>query len=109
MDIKKITVGIALVAVTVTTCGFDHQGKLIEDTYTVKQDDTLWSIASIYIDKNTHGPRDIREFMSGIAELNYDRIFKGREPALIYPGDELRINYWVKEWRDEDSHATGRD
>lgn len=102
INCKKIAISAALVAAVVTTCGFDHKGELVEDIYTVKQGDTLWSIASNYMDKNTYGPRNIREFMSGIVELNYDRIFKGREPALIYPGDELRINYWTAEDRRGD-------
>lgn len=69
----------------------------IEVIYTVRQGDTLWSIARRYMDLNTYGSRDIREFVSGIVELNYDEVFKGREPGEIYPGDELRINYWTKD------------
>lgn len=71
------------------------QSKLVTETYTVKAGDTLWNIAGQYMDKNTYGPRDIREFYHGIIELNHDTVFKGRPPALIQPGDELKINYWV--------------
>lgn len=92
---KKLLICAGLFTIAFASCGFDHRGKLVEDTYTVKEGDTLWSISAKYMEKNTHEPRDIREFMAGIVELNYDRIFKGRKPALIYPGDELRINYWI--------------
>lgn len=94
---KKLLICAGLAAVTLTACGFSCGGKLVEDTYTVREGDTLWSISAKYMEKNTYGPRDIREFMSGIVELNYDRMFTGREPALIYPGDELRIHYWMGE------------
>lgn len=92
---KKLLICAGLAVLSLTACGFSHGGKLVEDTYTVKEGDTLWSISAKYMEKNTYGPRDIREFMSGIVELNYDQVFKRREPALIYPGEELKISYWV--------------
>lgn len=103
---KELLIGLALVATAFTANGFDHKGELVEDTYMVVQGDTLWSISAKYIEKNTHGPRDIREFISGIVELNYDRVFKGRKPSMIYPGDELRINYWTAVNKDGDEADT---
>lgn len=98
MHFKKVIVGAGLVLAAVMVSGFENKEnyQLVEETYIVRYGDTLWSIAGKYMDKNTYGRRDIREFISGIVELNYNRTFKGREPALIYPGDELRVNYWVK-------------
>ena len=74
-----------------------HSGKLVSETYVVQQGDTLWGISAKYIDKNTFGPREIREFYHGIIELNYEAVFAGRQTGVIYPGDSLKINYWVNE------------
>ena len=72
-------------------------GKLISETYIVKLGDTLWSISEMYINKNTYGPRDRREFYYGIIEANWDTIFNHRPVGLIIPGDKLVITYFVKE------------
>lgn len=74
-----------------------YPGHMVTETYIVQSGDNLWNIAGRYLDKNTYGPRGIREFKEGIVELNYDRIFSGRTDQDIYPGDELKINYWVKD------------
>lgn len=74
-----------------------HSSKLVSETYVVQQGDTLWDISAKYIDKNTYGPRDIREFYSSIIESNYETIFANRKTVIIYPGDSLKINYWVNE------------
>lgn len=98
MNIKKIAIGVALAVSVALACGFNGQGGvLVEETYTVKSGDTLWTIADMYVIKNTHGPRDIREFISGITELNYDAVFINRQPGEIHPGDQLLIHYWIKE------------
>lgn len=104
MKIKKAIVGIALVAASLTACGFDKSNdfELVSESYTVKSGDTLWDISSKYIEKNTYGKRDIREFTHGIIELNYDEVFKDRKPGEIHVGDDLKINYFVKkEHREE--------
>lgn len=69
--------------------------QLVTEIYIVREGDTLWNIAANFMPKNTYGRREIREFYSGIIELNYDEIFAGRVPGQIYPGDKLKINYWV--------------
>ncbi|MBQ1890021.1 MAG: LysM peptidoglycan-binding domain-containing protein [Selenomonas sp.] len=63
----------------------------VEESYTVQHGDTLEGIAEKYMEKNTYGPRELREFIAGIKELN-DWLLK-RDVA---EGDTLRINYWEK-------------
>lgn len=69
---------------------------LVTETYTVQPGDNLWTIADRYMQKNTYAPREIREFYHGIIEANYDTVFRGRMPGMIYPGDKLQINYWTQ-------------
>ena len=85
-----------LMILSVLYCG-NAGGKSVTETYIVKPNDTLWQIASQYVDKNTCGARDVREFYWGIIENNYE-LFKDRAPRRdIYPGDKLEIVYFVKE------------
>ncbi len=89
-----------LVIVLAVSCGNADEpvkGKLVTEVYIVQSGDQLWTIAAEYMEKNTDGPREIREFYQGIIELNYDSVFAGRKPGLILPGDRLQINYWIKE------------
>jgi hypothetical protein len=89
---KVFTVMIMLVALLSTTCyAAEKNYELIETTYTVQEDDTLRSIASSYIEKNTYGAREIREFTAGIKELNPWLLNRS-----LTAGDKLRINYWIK-------------
>lgn len=64
---------------------------LVEDSYMVQQGDTLEGIAEKYMKKNTYGPRELREFVAGIKELNDWLLTREAKP-----GDTLRINYWEK-------------
>lgn len=65
--------------------------ELIEAVYQVKEGDTLDGVAKEYMAKNTYGPREIREFTSGIKELNEWLLQRD-----VRPGDTLHINYWIK-------------
>ena len=65
---------------------------LVEETYTVRPGDTLWSIAEEYVAKNTGTRRYIIEYKSGMEELNPWLLDRKGE---IYPGDKL--TYWVRE------------
>ena len=92
---RRFIAGVALIVSVGFLLGFyDGPQKLVETTYTVKQGDTLRDISEKFLPLNTGGHRYILEFEEGIVELN---------PALrqdrgkIYPGQEIRINYWVKE------------
>ena len=69
--------------------------KLVTETYVVRQGDTLDAIAWQYMEKNTYGPRDVREFREGIIEGNWD-LFSKQGRSVIHPGDALKITYWEK-------------
>jgi len=97
--LKAALVGGAFIAAAAICSGAvnpwdDGQAVLVEETYVVRPGDTIWGIAEEYIIKNTATRRYIIEYKEGIYELNpwlLDR--KGQ----IYPGDEIRVTYWVKE------------
>ena len=67
---------------------------LVEEVYVVKPGDTIWGIAEEYCAKNTGTRRYILEYKSGIEELNPWLLDRKGE---IYPGDEIKVTYWVKE------------
>ena len=98
--LKKLAICSLIVGLAIVLTGGTNEhanAELKQEVYTVKQDDNLWSISEEYMQKNDYGPRDIREFVSGIVELNYDEIFKYRDGNHdVYPNDQLKINYWVK-------------
>ena len=97
--LKHVLIGGAFIAAASLFSGAvnpweDGQAVLVEETYVVRPGDTIWGIAEEYIIKNTATRRYIIEYKEGIYELNpwlLDR--KGQ----IYPGDEIRVTYWVKE------------
>ena len=67
---------------------------LVEETYVVRPGDTLWGIAEEYVAKNTATRRYILEYKAGMEELNPWLMERKGE---IYPGDEIKVTYWVKE------------
>jgi hypothetical protein len=93
---QKILLGVALTAIVAFSTGAcANRQQLIEDTYTVQQGDSLWSVSEEFLQKNTGGRRYILEFKSGIKELNPWLLERPSECEL-YPGDILKINYFVK-------------
>jgi len=71
----------------------DGHAVLVEETYVVRPGDTIWGIAEEYIVKNTATRRYILEYKEGLYELNPWLVERRGE---IYPGDEIRVTYWVK-------------
>ena len=96
---KSVLIGGAFVAVAALCSGGVNpwdDGKnavLVEETYTVRPGDTLWDIAETYLEKNTGTRRYILEYKSGIEELNPWLL---ERKGMIYPGDEIKVTYWVK-------------
>lgn len=82
------------IAVTLLTGFYDGDQKLVQTVYTVKKGDTLRGISEMFLPLNTGGRRYILEFEEDIVKLNPE-LWEDR--GSIYPGQEIRINYWVKE------------
>ncbi|WP_424150503.1 LysM peptidoglycan-binding domain-containing protein [Selenomonas noxia] len=101
---KHIAIGGAFVGVAALCSGAVNpwdDGKeavLVEEVYVVRPGDTIWGIAETYCSKNTGTRRYILEYKSGIEELNPWLL---ERKGLIYPGDQLRITYWVKGDKEE--------
>ena len=98
--LKPVLIGGALVAAASLFSGAVNpwdDGKnavLVEETYTVRPGDTIWGIAEEYCAKNTATRRYILEYKAGMEENNPWLVERRGE---IYPGDEIKVTYWVKE------------
>ena len=97
MNAKAIIAGGIVAGAAILCAGMatqeDTHAVLVEEVYTVRPGDTLWGIAEEYVKKNTGTRRYILEYKSGMEELNpwlLDR------DGMIYPGDEIKVTYWVK-------------
>jgi protein involved in polysaccharide export with SLBB domain len=97
--LKKAAAVAALVGAALLTAGYyDGDQQLIETTYVVEPGDTVWSIGERHLKLNTGGRRYLPEFIQGIEELNP---WIKEQNYMIHPGDEVRINYWVKAEKEE--------
>lgn len=101
MSGKKVIAGCALAGLAILFAGAagepwddGRNAVLVEEVYTVRPGDTIWGIAEEYVAKNTGTRRYILEYKSGIEELNPWLVERKGE---IYPGDEIKVTYWVKE------------
>ena len=81
-------------AVTLLTGFYEGEQKLVETVYTVREGDTLREISERFLPLNTGGRRYILEFEEGIVQLNPE--LHGNR-GNIYPGQQIKINYWIKE------------
>jgi len=94
---RKGLAGLAIIGAAILSIGAadvpESNQRLVQTVYTVKQGDTLRSIAEIYLEKNTGGRRYILEFEEGIKQLNPWLL---STHGQIEAGEVLRINYWEK-------------
>ena len=79
-------------AVTLLTGAYSGDQKLVETVYTVREGDTLREISERFLPLNTGGRRYILEVEDGIVELKPEL---QQDRGKIYPGEKIRINYWV--------------
>ena len=100
MTAQKVIVGCCIAGAAILLAGAcnprdnDKSAVLVEETYVVQPGDTLWSISETYLAKNTGTRRYILEYKSGIEEMNPWLL---ERHGMIYPGDEIKVTYWVKE------------
>ena len=98
--LKPVLIGGAFVAAASLLSGAvnpwddGRNAVLVEETYVVRPGDTIWGIAEDYCAKNTATRRYILEYKAGMEELNPWLMERKGE---IYPGDEIKVTYWVKE------------
>lgn len=103
MNFKQLAIA-CLVALIFTGYGANEpKGQLITETYIVKANDTLYEISYHFMTKSSVR-NDVREFRDSIIQLNWETVFKNRSPyGMIFPGDQLKINYYVCGQRKKDA------
>lgn len=95
---KKVIAGCVIAGLAILCAGMEAKddsmnAALVEEVYTVRPGDTLWGIAETYVEKNTGSRRSIPEYKEGMYENNP---WLMERHGMIYPGDNLKVTYWVK-------------
>lgn len=87
---KRVIFLLMAMMIMVTSTCLASSYQLVEAEYTAQAGDSLDTIAETYMAKNTYGPREIREFKSGIVQLNEWLLDRD-----VQAGDTVRVNYWI--------------
>ncbi len=99
---RKLLLCLSLSLLLLPVKGIAAAPELIKTTYTVQENDSLNSITTKFIKKNTYGKRNFYEFREGIKELNPWLL----ERTMVI-GDLLHINYWIdKEKSSQQTECT---
>ena len=88
---KKVFLLLTAMMIMISSTCLASSYQLVEDEYTVQAGDSLESIAQAYMAKNTYGPRELKEFKSGIVQLNTWLLSRD-----VQAGDKVKVNYWVR-------------
>lgn len=89
---KKVFFLLAAMMIMISATCLASPYRLVEAEYTVQAGDSLESIAQAYMEKNTYGPRELKEFKSGIVQLNDWLLTRD-----LQAGDKVKVNYWVSQ------------
>ena len=89
---KKVFLLLTAMMIMISSTCLASSYQLVEAEYTVQAGDSLESIAQAYMAKNTYGPRELREFKSGIVQLNTWLLSRD-----VQAGDKVKVNYWVSQ------------
>ena len=90
--LKKVLVLFFCLSISNICCAY----QLITETYDVQEGDTLSTIAQDFIEKNTYSKRELKEFEYGIVEINPFLAKREKEGFILYVGETIKINYWIK-------------
>jgi hypothetical protein len=88
---KKVFLLLTAMMIMISSTCLASSYQLVEAEYTVQAGDSLESIAQAYMAKNTYGPRELKEFKSGIVQLNTWLLSRD-----VQAGDKVKVNYWVR-------------
>ena len=89
---KKVFFLLTAMMIMISSTCLASSYRLVEAEYSAKSGDTLDTIAADYMARNSYGPRELKEFKSGIVQLNEWLLDRD-----VQAGDVVRVNYWVKD------------
>jgi hypothetical protein len=99
ISFKNVVLGLLLIGCVIMTTGATNRPnvKLVSETIVIYTGDTISDIAGQYMTKNTGTRRQLDEFTEGIIELNYDLLKERPSHCIVYPDDQIKVNYWIRE------------